>query len=255
MMIRPTIPMRIWPPGQPRTPPVALSGPPAAAAAGPDQDRDGGDEEQEVADPAGHAVDALLGVVARLRAVADRGAHEPPDRVAGHADGHEDQERLAERLLRDLREGALLVGRLAAAAERELDREHADDRVDHAARGDSGAGQPLELTAPREVTALALRAADRCVGRTYVLSHGEPLLIAGMSDGNRRPLRASCLVCDARRAAREHEHEHGAEPDQAPSGDVERVVHAAVHPGEGDEHGHQDRDGPGEESHPAVAEP
>ena len=109
MMISPAIPTRIWPPGQPRTPPVALSGPPEPPPPDPSEDRYGGDAERDVADPAGHAVDALLGVVAGLGAVADRGAHEPPDRVAGQADRREDQERLAERLLRDRREGALLV--------------------------------------------------------------------------------------------------------------------------------------------------
>ena len=255
MMIRPAIPDDDLAARPAQDAAGRLAGAARAAAPGPDQDRDGGDEEREVADPADHAVEALLGVVGGLRAVADRGAHEAPDRVTGHADGDEDQERLAERLLRDLREGALLVRRLAAAAERELDGEHADDRVDHAAGGDAGARQPLELLGPGEVAALALRAADRCVGRTYVLSHGELLLIAEfrMETVALCGPRAWCATPAARHANTSTS--KAPSPMRDASGDVERVVHAAVHPGGGDEHGQQDRDGPGEESHPAVAEP
>ena len=67
----------------------------AAAAAGADQDRDRRDAEDRVGDAAGEAGDPLLRVVARLRAVAERGAQQPPDRVAREADRHQHEQRLA----------------------------------------------------------------------------------------------------------------------------------------------------------------
>ena len=132
----------------------------AGSAAGADQDRHRGDAEHRVADAAREPVDALLGVVARLRPVADRRAHEPPERVAGQADRHEDQERLAERLLRDRVQRALLVRRLAAVAEGELDGEDADDRVDRPARRDARRG-PATRTAASCATSSPLDCARR----------------------------------------------------------------------------------------------
>ena len=76
-------------------------------------------------------------------------------RVPGHADRHDDQERLAERLLRDRLQGALLVRRLPAVPDGQLDRENTDDRVDRPAGDEAGSGEPLEL--PRCVDVLALR--------------------------------------------------------------------------------------------------
>ena len=134
-------------------------GPAAAARAGEDLDRR--DAQRPVGEPAHDAAGAVLGVVlAALGTVADGGAHEPPEGVAGQADGHQDQQHLAERLARDGVERALLVGRLAAVAERQLDGQEPDDPVDDAAGDQPGAGQPLELRPPRHPLALRLRLAD-----------------------------------------------------------------------------------------------
>lgn len=54
--------------------------------------------------------------------------------LACEPDRHHDQQHLAERLIDDRLERTLLVGGLAADAERELDGEDPDDSVDQSAR-------------------------------------------------------------------------------------------------------------------------
>ena len=104
-----------------------------------------------------------------LRAAAERGAGEPPHRVAREADRERDQHRPAEWLVRERAHGALLVGRLAAAADRELQRQEADDPVDEAARDEPGAGEPLERPAVDEVA------------RGFVVAVGVEIDIVGSS--------------------------------------------------------------------------
>ena len=51
---------------------------------------------------------------------------------------------MAERLVRDGLECALLVCELAALTDRELESKHADDRIDRATRDEPGSGEQLE---------------------------------------------------------------------------------------------------------------
>ena len=76
--------------------------------------------------------------------MADRGAHEPPERVAAEADRDEREQDLAERLVRDRLQRPLLVRQLAAVAERELQGENPDDPVDEPAGDEPGPREPLE---------------------------------------------------------------------------------------------------------------
>ena len=75
--------------------------------------------------------------------------------------------------LRDRLQRALLVRRLAAVAERELQREDPDDPVDHAARDEAGACQPLEAVGARDPFSLVLGLADR---RTTLRRHAHVLI-------------------------------------------------------------------------------
>jgi hypothetical protein len=79
-----------------------------------------------------------------LGAVADRRPDQASGRIAGEADSQRRQQSVAARLLGYRLQRALLVGRLAATADRELERSSPDDSVDGAASGESGAGEPLE---------------------------------------------------------------------------------------------------------------
>ena len=117
------------PPGQPSTPAVVFLVLPALAArAQQDLDREHAHRPvREAAPEGGEAVEAR---VRALGAVAERGADEPPERVAAEADRDEREEQLAERLMRDRVQRALLVRQLAAVTECDLEREDADDRVD-----------------------------------------------------------------------------------------------------------------------------
>jgi hypothetical protein len=61
-------------------------------------------------------------------------------------------------------------------------------------------------------------------------------------------------VRDSGRATREQQNQQRPDADEKSPGDVERVVHPAVHAGEGDEDRDEDRDGPRHEPHSAVGE-
>ena len=74
----------------------------------------------------------------------------PPHRVAGETDRERDKHRPAERLLGERSHRPLLIGRLAAAADRKLEGKDADDPVDEAARDEPGAREPLERPAVDE---------------------------------------------------------------------------------------------------------
>ena len=95
--------------------------------------------EGGVEEAAAERADALPAVVVLLGAAAERGVREPPRGVAAEPDGQERHEPPSERLVRDGSERPLVIGRLPARSERELDREDADDRVDHAARDEARA--------------------------------------------------------------------------------------------------------------------
>jgi hypothetical protein len=69
------------------------------------------------------------------------GLHETPERVRGEADGECDQRDLAERVVRELRERALAARRRAPAAERELDRQGADEPERETLCDEPGAGE------------------------------------------------------------------------------------------------------------------
>ena len=126
-----------------------------ASASGAGEDLDRGGEEDHVGDAAGDAVDAVLEVVLAVGA-AERRPQEPPGGVAEQAEGDDRQQHRAERLVGDRPQRALLVGGLAAVAERELGRQHADHDVDHAARRDPESREPAE--AARAAEAMAVRA-------------------------------------------------------------------------------------------------
>ena len=85
---------------------------------------------------------------------------EPPERVAGEAEREQDQEAAAERLLRDRRQGAVLVWALLAAAERDLDGEDADDGVEDALGGEPDSAEPFH---PRALPRAAPLRCDRPV--------------------------------------------------------------------------------------------
>jgi hypothetical protein len=76
--------------------------------------------------------------------VADRRPRQHPQRVAREADGDEQEQHLAERLLGDRPQGFLLVRGRPAFADRELDREDRDDQVDESAGDEAGPGQVAE---------------------------------------------------------------------------------------------------------------
>ena len=96
-----------------------------------------------------------LGVLALILPVEDR-ARELPGGVRGEAGGQQDQERLAERLLGDRAQRAVLVRALLAATQRNLDREDPDDDVEDALRDEADPAQALD---PR---ALARAVSLRC---------------------------------------------------------------------------------------------
>jgi hypothetical protein len=100
--------------------------------------------------------------------MADGGAQEPPERVAEEPDRHQDEQDLPAGLLRDLGQRPLLVGRLAAGAERQLEGEDADDRVDRAAGDEARAREPLEPA----------RVRDRISGRLGLVHRGVPAALA-----------------------------------------------------------------------------
>ncbi len=91
----------------------------------------------------------------------DGGADEPPERVAGETDRDERQEQLAEGLVRNGVQRALLVRELPPVPDRELEREDPDDRVDEAAGHESAAGEELERPRVNEVAPGRLRRPER----------------------------------------------------------------------------------------------
>ena len=114
-------------------------------AAGAAQHADREDRERGIGDAAADGADPVeLAVLAVLRRVADEGLREPPQRVAGEADRGQHEQRVPERLVRDLLHRALLVGLRRGHAVGEADGQHADQGVDDAARDVSGAGERLE---------------------------------------------------------------------------------------------------------------
>ena len=70
-----------------------------------------------------------------------------------------------EGLLRDRLQSTLLVGRLAAIAQRELERQHPDHDVDHATGHESGAGEPFELRRTLDAFAVRTRLTQRRAAR------------------------------------------------------------------------------------------
>ena len=139
----------------------------ARAAAAPEPSRivTAVTQEQRVADAADRAVDALLDVIARLGTVADRRRGRGATAHSPRARSQQDQQGLAERLLGDRVQRALLIGCLAAVAERQLDGQDADDHVDDAAGDQPGARQPLELVGARATRSpCACASTDRSSG-------------------------------------------------------------------------------------------
>ena len=67
----------------------------------------------------------------------DRSADEPPEGVTSETDRDEREQNLPERLMRDGLQRTLLIRELAPCAERELQREDPDDRVDERTRDES----------------------------------------------------------------------------------------------------------------------
>ena len=74
----------------------------------------------------------------------DRGAEQPPEGVATEPDRDEREQELAERLVRDRVQCALLVRDLASVPERQPERENADDSVDEPPRDEACAGERFE---------------------------------------------------------------------------------------------------------------
>ena len=75
--------------GQPRTPAVAFFGVAELPSARAEQDLDRERAQRRVDDPARKRSDAVEAAVSALRAVADRGADEPPEPVAAETDRDE----------------------------------------------------------------------------------------------------------------------------------------------------------------------
>src|SRR5205085_11032439 len=116
--------------------------------------------------------DPVEAAVGSFGAMSEQSVSEPPERKSRQADRDQDQEQLAERLVRDRLQRALLVRRLPAGAEGELDREYADDRVDQAPRNEPRASQPIEPAAPRDLLPSDPRAAYRPrLGRRAPISY------------------------------------------------------------------------------------
>src|SRR5207253_5584301 len=90
------------------------------AALGAEQDLHRDRAETGVDEAARECGDTLEAAVRCFGAVPEKRADEPPARIAREADRDEDQEHLAERLVRDRLERPLLARRLSACADREL---------------------------------------------------------------------------------------------------------------------------------------
>ena len=82
--------------------------------------------------------------VGALGAVAERGAEEPPERVAAEPDREQREEDVAEGLVLDRAKRALLVRDLAAVPDCQVEGEQADDPVDERARDEAGAREDRE---------------------------------------------------------------------------------------------------------------
>src|SRR3954451_20234049 len=92
--------------------------------------------DQPTADVAGALAPHLRLAVLAVGALRVR-LDEAPERVGGEAEGERDQDDLTERVLRELRQRALTARRRAAVADRQLDREQADERVRDALRDEA----------------------------------------------------------------------------------------------------------------------
>jgi hypothetical protein len=76
--------------------------------------------------------------------MAQKCVRQAPKRVASQPDRDENQQNLAEGLVRDRLQRATLVSGSSAGADRELDGQDSDDPVDHAAGSEAGAAEHLE---------------------------------------------------------------------------------------------------------------
>jgi hypothetical protein len=117
---------------------------------GAGENADGDDAHSEVDEAAGERGDPIDPAVRPLGATPDRGADESPERIAAETDGNERQQDLAEGLVGDGVESALLVRELAAVPDRELERQDSDDGVDQSTRDESRTREPFESTRPDE---------------------------------------------------------------------------------------------------------
>ena len=85
--------------------------------------------------------DAFDPAVRPLAPVPERRAKEPPERVAAEPDGERREQHVAEGVLLDGAERALLVRDLAAVPDGEVEGEQPDDPVDERARDEAGTRQ------------------------------------------------------------------------------------------------------------------
>ena len=95
--------------------------------------------------------------------MSERGAEQPPEAVATETDRDEYEQELPERLVRDCLESALLVCDFAAVAEREAEREDADDCVDETSRDKPCASERFKRIGVRKTFAGPLGGTDRTV--------------------------------------------------------------------------------------------
>src|SRR5918994_2016705 len=130
--------------------------------------------------PAGHSSTvAVLSLRERL--------HEPPGCIRSEAEGEDDQEHLAQRLVGDRRQRTLAARGLAAVAERKLEGEYTDDAVRHTLGNEPDACEPcvpatpalgILPRVPRRVPKLIFSAVNRVARRTH------PRLACSLSAGS-----------------------------------------------------------------------
>ena len=121
------------PAGQPSTPAVDFLTLPPLPPPAPSRISIAKDAHHAVSNAARERRHAVEARVRTLRAVPDRGANQPPEGVAAETDRDEREQDLAERLVRDRVQRALLVRQLASVTECELEGENPDDSVDEPA--------------------------------------------------------------------------------------------------------------------------
>jgi len=86
---------------------------------------------------------------------------QPPERIGDEATDEQDEERPRPAVVREDAEGALRIGRLAAVAEGELEREGGDGREADPLGGEPDASEPADPLAARRAACCSIRTGQR----------------------------------------------------------------------------------------------